>query len=109
VAQHLRAWQAYAPASRELFYWRTRSDVEVDFVVYGPDGLWALEVKNSGKVVPEDLRGLGAFQEEYPSSRALLLYRGKDRLRKGHVLCMPCESFLRRLHPDHTMDEVAKP
>jgi predicted AAA+ superfamily ATPase len=109
VAQHLRAWQAYAKVSRGLFYWRTRSNVEVDFVVYGPDGLWAIEVKNSGKVVPEDLRGLRAFQEEYPSSHTILLYRGKDRLMKDKILCLPCESFLRRLHPDHTLDEAAEP
>jgi uncharacterized protein len=41
IAQHLRAWIAYAKTVRELFFWRTRSGVEVDFVVYGPDGIWA--------------------------------------------------------------------
>jgi predicted AAA+ superfamily ATPase len=109
VAQHLRAWQAYSGASRELFYWRTRSGVEVDFIVYGPDGLRALEVKNSGKVAPEDLRGLRAFRDEYPTCRAFLLYRGKERLMKDGILCLPCESFLRRLHPDHSLDEAVQP
>lgn len=108
VAQHLKAWQAYAGVRRELFYWRTRSGVEVDFVVYGPDGLWALEVKNSAKIAPEDLRGLRAFRDEYPSGRALLLYRGKDRLMKGETLCMPCETFLRSLHPGHSLDETVR-
>jgi predicted AAA+ superfamily ATPase len=104
VAQHLKAWQACARVSRELCYWRTRSGVEVDFVVYGPDGLWAVEVKNSGKVSPEDVSGLKAFQQEYPSSRAILLYRGKDALKKNGILCLPCDAFLRRLHPDRSLD-----
>ena len=58
AAQHLRAWIDYAKGSHQLYYWRTRSGVEVDFIVYGEDGIWAIEVKNSARVKPEDLRGL---------------------------------------------------
>jgi predicted AAA+ superfamily ATPase len=106
VAQHLRAWIAYSGIERELFYWRTRSGVEVDFVIYGPDGLWALEVKNSRKIHPADLRGLKSFKEEYPKSRTFLLYRGKDRLMNGGILCLPCSDFLLRLHPNRSLDET---
>ncbi|HUG02212.1 MAG TPA: AAA family ATPase, partial [Longimicrobiales bacterium] len=66
VAQHLRAWLAYSKADLELSTWRTRSGVEVDFVVYGPDGFWAVEVKNTNRVRPGDLRGLQTFREDYP-------------------------------------------
>ena len=31
---------------------------------------------------------------------ATLLYRGSERLLRDDVLCLPCESFLRALHPD---------
>ena len=61
VAQHLRAWIAYSDVTRELHFWRTRSGVEVDFIVYGPDGIWAIEVKNTGAVRPADLRCLLSF------------------------------------------------
>ena len=71
--------------------------MEVDFVVYGPDGIYAIEVKNNRSVRPADMRGLRSFAEEYTESRALLLYRGKDRMLKGNVLCMPCEEFLGNL------------
>ena len=47
VAQHLRAWIEYSGSRFELFFWRTRAGSEVDFVVYGPDGFWAVEVKNT--------------------------------------------------------------
>ena len=81
VAQHLRAWIAYSGDAFELAYWRTRSGVEVDFVVYGDAGFWAIEVKRTGRVRPEDLRSLAAFAEEYPEAVAILLYRGARRPR----------------------------
>jgi predicted AAA+ superfamily ATPase len=101
VAQHLRAWCDYSRGAHHLYYWQTRSRVEVDLVVYGESGLYAIEVKNSERVKPEDLRGLKAFAEDYPSCQRYLLYRGKDRLLVDGVLCMPCEEFLPALKPDH--------
>jgi predicted AAA+ superfamily ATPase len=99
VAQHLRAWIAYGGDEEELFYWRTRSGVEVDFVIYGATGLTAIEVKNSAKIRPQDLRGLHSFQEDYPKSQCLFLYRGRERRKIRGVLCVPCAQFLQRLHP----------
>jgi len=106
VAQHLRAWAAYSKVKRELFFWRTRSGLEVDFVVYGPDGLWALEIKNARKLHPSDLRSLRSFKDEYPKSKVFLIYRGRDRLVRNGILCAPCEEFLKRLRPDRSLDET---
>ena len=72
----------------------------MDFVVYGPEGFWAIEVKNSRQVRPEDLRALRAFKKDYPEAKPLLLYRGETKLQKGDVLCLPVEEFLRELRPD---------
>ncbi len=98
VAQHLRAWLGYGGAGN-LFFWRTRAGSEVDFVVYGPSGFWAIEVKDTGRVRPEDLRPLGAFAEEYPEAASILLYRGDERLRIGKTWCLPVEAFLRQVVP----------
>ncbi|MFZ2950190.1 MAG: AAA family ATPase [Desulfuromonadaceae bacterium] len=100
VAQHLRAWCDYSGGSHRLHYWQTRSKVEIDFVVYGENGFHALEVKNSVRVRPEDLRGLKKFGEDFPESRRWLLYRGRERLLIDDVLCLPCEEFLLDLKPD---------
>ncbi|MGD2124041.1 MAG: DUF4143 domain-containing protein [Gemmatimonadota bacterium] len=100
VAQHLRAWISYRSRDEKLFYWRTRSGTEVDFVVYGPGSFWAIEVKNTRRVRPEDLRGLRSFRRQYPGTQAFLLYRGEKRLRTNDVLCLPVEEFLVELHPD---------
>jgi predicted AAA+ superfamily ATPase len=100
VAQHLRSWCDTHVAEHRLYYWRTRTQLEVDFVVYGGSGLHALEVKNTMKVRPEDLRGLMAFGEDYPESRRLFLYRGKEKLLRNGILIMPAEEFLRKLAPN---------
>ncbi|MBM4061978.1 MAG: ATP-binding protein [Planctomycetes bacterium] len=99
VAQHLRAWIDYGGLDLQLYFWRTKSGTEVDFVVYGKKGFWAIEVKNSGRVHEADLRGLAAFAEDYPQAQRLLLYRGKERRRVQGVLCMPCAEFLASLVP----------
>jgi len=106
VAQHLRGWLAYSQEKSDLYFWRTRSGVEVDFVVYAPSGLWALEVKNTATIRPADLRGLKSFRDEYPESRAILLYRGRERLLREEILCLPCSDFLTHLLPGKTIDDA---
>jgi uncharacterized protein len=104
VGQHLKAWIAYSEPRHDLFFWRTRSGVEVDFVVYGPAGIYAIEVKNNRHIRPADLNGLRSFKDEYPESKVILLYRGTDKMLKGDILCMPCEEFLTGLDPAHSLD-----
>ena len=99
VAQHLRAYLAYRRQDESLFFWQTRSGVEVDFVLYGENLFAAIEVKNTAKIRPQDLKGLKAFAEDYPEARLTLLYRGQDRLLLDGILCLPIEDFLKRLHP----------
>jgi hypothetical protein len=71
----------------------------VDFVVYGPEGFWAVEVKHSGTVRAKDLRPLKAFKEDYPDAQLRLLYRGNERLEIEGIPCLPCDHFLKRLVP----------
>ena len=106
VAEHLRAWIAYANTRDTLSYWRTRSGSEVDFLLYGESGLYAIEVKNSRTLHPGDLRGLRAFVEDYPEATPLLLYRGSRPVLERDILCLPCDTFLRALSPLRSLAEV---
>lgn len=99
IAQHLRAWIAYGDKSCNLYYWRTKSGVEVDFILYGQDTFLALEIKNSTKIKSKMLKGLITFQTDYPEAQTLLLYRGNERLLINNILCLPCEQFLQSLVP----------
>ncbi len=89
----------YSDTDDTLYYWRTRSGVEVDFVIYGPGGIRAIEVKNARRLQPGNVNGLKAFRNDYPEAKAYLLYRGEDRLRRDGVLCLPCEKFLKSMRP----------
>ena len=97
AAQHLRAWNDYQMGKNQLYFWRTPSGTEVDFVLYGKEAFWAIEVKNTRKVKSEDFNALRAFKADYPESKAYLLYRGKERFVKHGITCLPVEEFLMNL------------
>ena len=99
VYQHLASWNSYGGEENKLYYWRTNAGVEVDFVLYGPKVFTAVEVKNTAKVRSQDIKSLKSFREDYPEAHAILLYRGKEKLKIDGVLCIPCSEFLTKLIP----------
>ena len=105
IAQHLRAWLDYSKKTGELFFWRTKSGLEVDFIIYGQIGFYALEVKSSNRIRTSDLKGLKAFKKDYPQSQCFLIYGGKEKLMKGDILCYPLKDFLLALTPEEKFPE----
>jgi predicted AAA+ superfamily ATPase len=93
----------YSGRRFSLGFWRTKSGSEVDFVVYGRDGFWAIEVKHGASLRGKDLRSLRAFLTDYPQAQARLLYRGKEKLMMDNVLCLPVDEFLLELLPGHDL------
>lgn len=105
IAQHLQAWNDYSSQKHEVGFWHTRSDLEVDFVIYGPLGFWAIEVKNSKRIFPKDTKPLETFLHDYPIAKGILLYRGDERLLQNNILCLPVQEFLLQLKPDQKIDD----
>jgi uncharacterized protein len=104
VAQHLRAWVQAQKETHQFCFWRTRSQVEVDFVIYGPKGFWAIEVKRGRSVHSQDLKALHCFCDEYPEAKPLFLYLGKERRKIDGIDCVPLIDFLLQLHPEHAIE-----
>ena len=101
VFQHLTAWNDYSGGKNQLFFWRTKAGVEVDFVIYGPNAFHAIEVKNAAKVTRHDAAGLESFRSDYPEATCTLLYRGTEALKiTEHCRALPVEQFLRELLPN---------
>lgn len=94
IGQHLRAWLDYRHPGAQLFYWRTSAGSEVDFIVYGKNLFWAVEVKNGKAVHPQDVRALKTFGEDFPSAKRFLVYRGNERYLRDGILITPCTDFL---------------
>ncbi len=109
VAQHLQAWVDYSEGRHELSYWRTRGGSEVDFIVYGDMGFYAIEVKNSRRVDKPDLRGLRAFLDDYPEAEAALIYRGEERRRIDGIWCIPVQGFLPEIVPGRALNFDIRP
>jgi predicted AAA+ superfamily ATPase len=86
--QELRAVNEYHRLGYALYYWRTATGAEVDFVLYGPLGLIGIEVKHARRVSKADLSGLRIFGKDYPEARRLLIYMGeREELREGiHII-----------------------
>lgn len=100
IAQHLRAWSLYNRNEYKLYFWRTKSGLEVDFVVYGEDVFCAIEVKASRNVFKKDVRSLKAFCHDYKEAKRILLYGGRDKLIIDGIMCVPVTEFLLHLKPD---------
>lgn len=100
VLQHLSAWLHYGNRDGRIYFWRTKSGVEVDFVLYGVDLFVALEVKNSDRIRSKDLTGLKNFRTDFPEARCYLLYRGTEERIINEIGCLPVESFLLKLQPE---------
>ncbi len=103
IMQNLRAWIDYSRNDNRLYYWRTKSGTEVDFVIYGSNTFAAIEVKNSRQVHTVDLRGLKNFYQDYPEASCILLYRGDETLKIDGISCIPWERFARNLHTDKSL------
>jgi uncharacterized protein len=76
VAQELRAVNDALHLGYSLSFWRTRTNHEVDFVLYGERGLIAIEVKRSSRYVERDLASLRLFGADYPEAQRSLFYGG---------------------------------
>jgi len=100
IAQHIRAWIEYGHSSYKLYYWRTKAGTEVDFIVYGEGGFWAIEVKNTKNIQKNELRALKTFCIDYPECKPIFIYRGNEKLLIDNILCIPCDEFLRSIKPD---------
>lgn len=97
IYQQLMAMNDYLDLGYELFYWRTSTKMEVDFVLYGSRGILPFEVKRSRTISPHDLASLKAFESDYPEAKLFLLYGGKRREYFGHIQVIPIEEALKTL------------
>lgn len=103
VAQHLRSWVSAQKEPHSLSYWRTQTKLEVDFVVYGPKGFWAIEVKRSPNLGPNDVRAMLAFKEEYPEAQCFFVAPCKRRESYRGFPLVPVDEFLLSITPENQL------
>lgn len=80
VLNSLLAWRDACPGPVDIFYWRTASGEEVDFVIEAGDDLLPVEVKSSARPRLRDGEHIRTFRSEYgEQARAgLVLHDGRE-------------------------------
>ncbi|MCX6998155.1 MAG: ATP-binding protein [Kiritimatiellaeota bacterium] len=87
VYNQLRAVCGTWDSPGEIFFWRTRSGVEVDFVIRHGRRLLAVEVKAGQQVRYADTAGLQEFMRRHSDCRAgIVLYAGGEQQQLADTL-----------------------
>lgn len=101
--QELSAHSHYSRLHYPISYWRTTSDIEVDFILGGHE--IALEVKATKRLIPRHLKGLKAFGEEYAVKKALLVcLEDAPKVIEG-ITVLPWRLFLEQLWAGELMEK----
>ncbi len=76
---HLKSLCSSLKPPAKIYYWRTVSGKEVDFIIEYGRKLLAIEVKMTKKPVTKDIKNLLSFMDEYPETvLGILLYTGQE-------------------------------
>lgn len=95
--QEVKAINDYFELEYKIYYWRTRAQQEVDFVLYGSHGFHAVEIKRKDKLYSSDFTALKLFAVDYPEARLFLLYGGYEEYLEGDVHVIPLQNIFMRL------------
>ncbi|MDP2646216.1 MAG: AAA family ATPase [Desulfobacterales bacterium] len=95
IFMELAAYNSYEELDIKINFWRTKSGLEVDFVLGG--GEVALEIKGTNRVDSRDLRSLKSFIEEYSPRRAIVVCNEKEERLHGKIRIKPWRTFLKEL------------
>ena len=96
--QSVLALIAYQHAEVEVYYWRTVNGVEVDFILYGKQRLYAIEIKHASVIHHNMLTGLRHFKEDYPAAQLYLFYLGAETLYLvDNIIALPFVTALQKL------------
>ena len=100
ILMELMAYKGINHKRYEITYWRTKTGLEVDFILGQAEV--AIEVKISKTVHKQDLKGLIAFLEEYPSAKAIVVSLDKRKRKisidnNSTIFIVPYALFLKEL------------
>jgi predicted AAA+ superfamily ATPase len=104
ILMELKAYQAYRQPELALYFWRTASGQEVDFILGDLDV--AIEVKGARRVHEGDVRGLRALAEEHRVKRSIIIsLERQPRTLETGIEVLPWETFVRRLWDGALLDK----
>lgn len=95
VYQEIYAHSKYSDLNYQISYWRTTSQIEVDFIL--GDHEVAIEVKSTDMVNNRHIKGLKSFAEEYSVKRLIVVSNDPYPRQIENVTILPWKMFLDQL------------
>jgi predicted AAA+ superfamily ATPase len=95
----IKAYLDYHRMHDCLFYWRSTSQYEVDFLIRDKSENWiAIEAKGTTNPSPKEYRGIAALEEELPLKKKIVVCLAeKPRLLERNIEILPLRLFLETL------------
>ena len=95
ILMEIIAHRSYSELDYEINFWRTKSGLEVDFIL--GRGEVAVEVKGTGRIDKADLYPLKSFIQEYHPKRAYLVCNERQQRVHEDIRIVPWRDFLSML------------
>jgi uncharacterized protein len=96
----LKAHSSYSGQDYKISYWRTASQLEVDFIL--GDEI-AIEVKSTSKATSKHTQGLKQIEEEYKFKHYILVSTDPIEKKDNNIWHLPWASFLEKLWANKLM------
>jgi predicted AAA+ superfamily ATPase len=98
IFTELKAYQDYMEEEFSLFYWRSTSQIEVDFILKTKSKkLIGIEVKGSANIDKGDLKGLKSFEEDFKFYKKIVVSNEKRPRLLDDVFILPYAEFCKQL------------
>lgn len=95
ILMEMLAYRSYNDLDFEINFWRTKTGLEVDFIL--ANGQVAVEVKGTNRVNSRNLRPLYAFNEEFAPRQSFIVCNERRRWLSRGVIIIPWREFLEDL------------
>lgn len=102
IFMELMNYKKYKNPELDIYYWRTSSGYEVDFIC--GDMHTAIEVKSSSRVHKNHLKGLKALKEEWKVKNLILVcLESQSRRVDKNIQILPWKTFLKKLWKENLL------
>jgi predicted AAA+ superfamily ATPase len=95
IFMELKAYSQYSGKKFPIYYWRTSSQIEVDFIL--GDAECVIEVKSTNNVLVKHMKGIKAFANDYEVANKIIVSNDPFVRMSGDITIYPWKIFLERL------------
>jgi len=95
ILMEILAHRAYKDLDYDVNFWRTKTGLEVDFVL--GRGEVAIKVKGANRINNADMRSLRVFIQEYHPRKAFIVCNERNPRVHEDIQVLPWRDFLKRL------------